>query len=139
MAISTEQLLRLLRRGYIITTFYRLSTQATFQSSVRIPESYLLVSPKGEECVLSAIEFQSITHLLTEHDIWEEIIGSTLYGGGLWSLKKIPSPLMNHSDPLPLSLQAISALSSNSSVSRIYLSYLSTTDSAKAHMINITI
>lgn len=89
MAISTEQLLRLLRRGYAITTFYRLSTQAAFQSSARIPDGYLLISPKGEEeCVLNAIEFQSIKHLLTEHDIWEEIIGSTLYGGGLWSLKK---------------------------------------------------
>ncbi|WP_132497356.1 cytoplasmic protein [Providencia alcalifaciens] len=84
----TEQLPTLLRRGYTITTFYRLSSKAAFQSSVRIPEGYLLISPKGEEeCILSAIEFQSIKHLLSEHDIWEEIIGSTLYGGSCWSLK----------------------------------------------------
>lgn len=90
MAISTEQLLILLRQGRTITTFYRLSMKVAFQSSVRIPEGYLLISPIGEEeSVLSAIEFQSIKHLLTEHDIWEEIIGSTLYGGSRWSLKII--------------------------------------------------
>ncbi len=49
MAVSTEQLLILLRRAYTITTFYRLSTKSVFQSSVRIPEGYLLISPKGEE------------------------------------------------------------------------------------------
>lgn len=88
MAISTEQLLILLRRGATITTFYRVSTKVAFQSSIRMPQGYLLVSPKGEdECVLSSIEFQSIKYLLTEHDIWEEIIGSTLYGGSRWSLK----------------------------------------------------
>ncbi|HEM8139363.1 MULTISPECIES: cytoplasmic protein [Providencia] len=88
MAVSTEQLLILLRRAYTITTFYRLSTKSVFQSSVRIPEGYLLISPKGEEeCVLSAIEFQSVKHLLIEHGIWEEIVGSTLYGGSCWSLK----------------------------------------------------
>ncbi|HEC8326258.1 TPA: cytoplasmic protein [Providencia rettgeri] len=90
MAISTEQLLILLRQGRTITTFYRLSKKAAFKSSVRIPEGYLLISPKGEEeRVLSAIEFQSIKHLFTEHDIWEEIIGSTLYGGSRWSVKII--------------------------------------------------
>ncbi|EOE1545978.1 cytoplasmic protein [Providencia rettgeri] len=88
MAISTEQLLGLLRRGYTITTFYRLSTKAAFQSSVRIPQGYLMLLQNGkEECVLSAIEFQSVKHLLIEHDIWEEIVGSTLYGGSHWSLK----------------------------------------------------
>lgn len=49
MAIPTEQLLGLLRRGYTITTFYRLSAKAAFQSSVRIPEGYLLLSQNGEE------------------------------------------------------------------------------------------
>lgn len=92
MAISTEQLLILLRRGFTITTFYRLSTKAAFQSSVRIPQGYLLISQEGkEECVLTHTEFQSIKHLLTEHDIWEEIIGSTLYGGSRWSLKMTES------------------------------------------------
>ncbi|ELY3857996.1 cytoplasmic protein [Providencia alcalifaciens] len=90
MAIPTEQLLGILRQGYTITTFYRLSAKAAFQSSVRIPEGYLLLSQNGEEeGVLTHIEFQSIKHLLTEHDIWEEIIGSTLYGGSRWSLKII--------------------------------------------------
>lgn len=88
MAISTEQLLMLLRQERTITTFYRLSTKAVFQSSVRIPYGYLLVSQKGEEeCVLTHTEFQSIKHLLIEHDIWEEVIGSTLYGGSSWPLK----------------------------------------------------
>ncbi|MEX6120446.1 cytoplasmic protein [Providencia hangzhouensis] len=88
MAVSTEQLLILLHRGYTIITFYRLSTKAAFQSSVRIPHGYLLVSQKGEEeCVLTHTEFQSIKHLLIEHDIWDEVIGSTLYGGSSWSLK----------------------------------------------------
>lgn len=86
--ISTEQLLVLLRRGFTITTFYCLSTKAAFQSSVRIPQGYLLLSQKGEEeCILTHTVFQSIKHLLTEHDIWEETIGSTLYGGSRWSLK----------------------------------------------------
>ncbi|MEX6155686.1 hypothetical protein AB6G46_22305 [Providencia hangzhouensis] len=49
MAIPTEQLLGLLRRGYTITTFYRLFAKAAFQSSVRIPEGYLLLSQNGEE------------------------------------------------------------------------------------------
>ncbi|NIH07187.1 cytoplasmic protein [Providencia rettgeri] len=89
MAISTEQLLILLRQGRTITTFYRLSTKAAFQSSVRIPQGYLLLSQNGvEECVLTHIEFQSIKHLLLEHDKWEETIGSTRYGGSRWSLKK---------------------------------------------------
>lgn len=88
MAMPTEQLLGLLRRGYTITTFYLLSTKAAFQSSVRIPQGYLLLSQNGEEeCVLTHTEFQSIKHLLIEHDIWEEIVGSTLYGGSHWSLK----------------------------------------------------
>lgn len=89
MAISTEQLLGLLRLGYTITTFYRLSAKAAFQSSVRIPQGYLLLSQNGEEeGVLTHIEFQSIKDLLSEHDRWEEIIGSTRYGGSRWSLKK---------------------------------------------------
>ncbi|MBQ0211485.1 cytoplasmic protein [Providencia rettgeri] len=88
MAILIEQLLILLRQGYTITTFYRLSAKAAFQSSVRIPEGYLLLSPKGEEeCILSTIEFESIKDLLIKHDVWEEIVGSTLYGGSRWSLK----------------------------------------------------
>lgn len=88
MAMPTEQLLGLLRRGYTITIFYLLSTKAAFQSSVRIPQGYLLLSQNGEEeCVLTHTEFQSIKHLLIEHDIWEEIVGSTLYGGSHWSLK----------------------------------------------------
>ncbi|EFE55244.1 hypothetical protein PROVRETT_05953 [Providencia rettgeri DSM 1131] len=87
MVISTEQLLILLRQGYTITTSYRLTTKAAYQSFVRIPHGYLLVSQKGEEeCVLTHTEFQSIKHLLIEHDIWEEIIGSTLYGGSRWCL-----------------------------------------------------
>lgn len=49
MAISTEQLLILLRRRYTISTFYRLFTKAAFQSSVRIPQGYLLLSQNGEE------------------------------------------------------------------------------------------
>ncbi|MEX9225921.1 cytoplasmic protein [Providencia rettgeri] len=88
MAISIEQLLILLRQGYTITTFYRLSAKVAFQSSVRIPEGYLLLSPKGEEeCILSTIEFESIKDLLIKHDVWEEIVGSTLYGGSRWSIK----------------------------------------------------
>ncbi|WP_272668970.1 cytoplasmic protein [Providencia sp. PROV151] len=70
MTISTEQLLGLLRRRYAISTFYCLSAKAAFQSSVRIPEGYLLLSQNGEEeGVLTHIEFQSIKHLLTEHNI----------------------------------------------------------------------
>ncbi|MEX9691093.1 cytoplasmic protein [Providencia rettgeri] len=89
MAISTEQLLGLLRRGYTIITFYRLSTMAAFQSSVRIPQGYLLLSQNGEEeCILTHTEFQSIKHLSIEHDIWEEIVGSTLYGRNHHSFKK---------------------------------------------------
>ena len=56
--ISTEQLLILLRRGFTITTFYCLSTKAAFQSSVRIPQDYLLLSQKGEEeCILTYTVF----------------------------------------------------------------------------------
>ncbi|MEX6223144.1 hypothetical protein AB6G21_21565 [Providencia hangzhouensis] len=59
-------------------------------TSVRIPEGYLLLSQNGEEeGVLTHIEFQSIkNNSRFEHNIWEEVIGSTLYGGSSWSLMK---------------------------------------------------
>ncbi|MEX6146977.1 hypothetical protein AB6G26_23355 [Providencia hangzhouensis] len=64
------------------------SPKGALQSSVRIPEGYLLLSQNGEEeGVLTHIESQSIKYLLIEHNIWEEVIGSTLYGGSSWSLK----------------------------------------------------
>lgn len=94
MRIQEQVNLSALQKGTCIKTFYRASARTAGSTGRRIPDGYVLESPgERNEVILSHTDFQFVEKWPAETEIWEQIVGSVLFGGSTWTLR----PDMNDS------------------------------------------
>lgn len=89
MRIAENIILSALLRGGCIKTFYRIPARQMTQSvGERIPGGYVLESPgEKDDILLSHTDFLMLEKLLVQVETWEQVVGTTCFGGATWMLK----------------------------------------------------
>ncbi|CAI2530473.1 Uncharacterised protein [Serratia ficaria] len=88
MRIPENAILSTLKNGGCIKSFYRRSTRSPRQEKSVLADGYVLESSvDGDEIILSHADFLSVKTKLAETETWEQVVGSTLFGGSSWMLR----------------------------------------------------
>lgn len=91
MRIPENIIFSALQKGGCIKSFYRRSARSPREVKSVLADGYMLESLGDEgEVILSHADFLSVKAKLAEMESWEQVVGSTLFGGSTWMLRHDP-------------------------------------------------